>query len=42
VKPVKLEGLSVEEIFFECLALLGVVVMTAVLAIAMRVGEGHW
>ncbi len=42
MKPVKLKGLSVEEVFYECLALLGVIAMTAVLAIAMRVGEGHW
>jgi hypothetical protein len=42
VKPVKLKGLVLEQVFYECLALLGVLAMTAVLAIAMRVGEGKW
>jgi hypothetical protein len=42
VKAFNIKGLSPEEVFFECLALLGVLVMTAVLAIAMRVGEGQW
>jgi hypothetical protein len=42
MKPVKLKGLSPEEVFYECLALLGVLVMTGVLAMAMRLGEGKW
>jgi hypothetical protein len=42
VKPVKLKGLSLEEVFYECLALLGVLAMAGVLAIAMRLGEGKW
>jgi hypothetical protein len=42
VKPIKPKDLRLEDIFYECLALLGVLAMTAVLAIAMRVGEGKW
>jgi hypothetical protein len=42
VKPVKPKDLRLEEIFYECLALLGVLAMTGVLAVAMRVGEGKW
>ena len=42
VKPVNLKGLSAGEVFYECLALLGVIIMTAVSALAMRVGEGQW
>jgi hypothetical protein len=42
VKPVKPKDLLLEEVFYECLALLGVLVMTGILAVAMRVGEGKW
>ncbi|HXW61234.1 MAG TPA: hypothetical protein VEJ45_01440 [Candidatus Acidoferrales bacterium] len=42
MKPAKRKGLSSEEVFYECLALLGVLAMTAVLAIAMRLGAGKW
>ena len=42
MKPVNLKGLSVGEVFYECLALLGVLAMTAILALAMRVGAGKW
>jgi hypothetical protein len=42
VKPVRPKDLRLEDIFFECLALLGVLAMTGVLAVAMRVGEGKW
>jgi len=42
VKPVKSKEIRLDEIFWECLALLGVLAMTGVLAVAMRVGEGKW
>jgi hypothetical protein len=42
MKPIKLPPLSPTEIFYECLALLGVLVMTGVLVLAMRLGEGNW
>lgn len=42
MKPVQLKGLSVGEVFYECLALLGVLAMTLILALAMRVGAGKW
>jgi hypothetical protein len=42
VKPVKPKDLRLEDVFYECLALLGVLAMTGVLAVAMRVGEGKW
>jgi len=42
LKPFKPNDLLPEEIFYECLALLGVLAMAGVLALAMRLGEGHW
>jgi hypothetical protein len=42
MKPIKLPKLSPTEIFYECLALLGVLVMTGVLATAYRLMEGKW
>ena len=42
MKPIKIPELSPREILFECLALLGVLAMTGVLALAMRIGEGNW
>jgi len=42
MKPIKLPPLSPRDIFYECLALLGVLAMTGVLALAMRLGEGKW
>jgi hypothetical protein len=42
VKPIKPKSLPLDELFYECLALLGVLAMAGVLALAMRVGEGQW
>jgi len=42
MKPIKFPELSAREIFYEVLALFGVLVMTGVLAVAYRLSEGKW
>lgn len=42
MKPIKFPELPAPEIFYEVLALFGVLVMTGVLAVAFRLSEGKW
>jgi hypothetical protein len=42
VKTLNPKGPVVEEVFYECLALLGICAMAGVLAVAMRLAVGKW
>jgi len=41
-KPEKIDAALVQQIFIECLALLGVIALAGTLALAFRLFEGKW